>query len=123
MADQQGYQDDGEPSEVSIGDGEGHHEEAVGEVRLEQDGGELAVAGGGGGRDDDNYDDERDDHLGARLQKRKRGRKTTLSREARRARWRGRWGMWQERNLCKEIMMRTKTFRLMLMVRSRTRWK
>ena len=40
MADQQGYQDDGEPSEVSIGDGESHHEEAVGEVRLEQDGGE-----------------------------------------------------------------------------------
>ena len=56
MADQQGYQDDGEPSEVSIGDGEGHHEEAVGEVRLEQDGGEQAVAGGG----DDGGDDESD---------------------------------------------------------------
>ena len=52
MADQQGYQDDGEPSEVSIGDGERHHGEAVGEVRLEQDGGEQTVAEGGGGRDD-----------------------------------------------------------------------
>ena len=44
MADQLSYQDDGEPGEVSIGDGEGHHKEAVGEVRLEQDGGEQAVA-------------------------------------------------------------------------------
>ena len=55
----------------------------------------------------------RNDHLGARLQKRKRGRKTTLSKEARRARWRGRWGMWQERNLDK-VMMRNIIFRLMV---------
>ena len=54
------------------------------------------------------------------MQTRKRGRKTTLSREARRARWRGRWGMWQERNLCKEMMMIS---RLILVVRSRTRWR
>ena len=56
------------------------------------------------------------DHLGARLQKRKRGRKTTLSKEARRARWRGRWGMWQERNLAKK-MIRNIIFRLMVTVR------
>ena len=43
--------------------------------------------------------------LGARLQKRKRGRKTTLRREAKRAMWRGRWGRWQERNLLMMMMM------------------
>ena len=55
-----------------------------------------------------NFDDNNDNnknHLGARLQKRKRGRKTTLRREAKRARWRGRWGRWQERNLLIMIVM------------------
>ena len=57
MADRLSYQDNGEPGEVSIGDGEGHHKEAVGEVRLEQDGGKQAVAEDDGGRDDDGGDD------------------------------------------------------------------
>ena len=51
MADRQSFflhhkddDDDGEPGEVSIGDGEGHHDQAVGEVGLEQDGAEHPVA-------------------------------------------------------------------------------
>ena len=52
----------GEPGEVSIGNGECRHEEAVGEVWLQQDGGEQAVAGD---RDDDQDDDhDHDDQDG-----------------------------------------------------------
>ena len=61
MADRQSYQDDGEPGEVSIGDGEGHHKEAVGEVRLEQDGGEQAVAGDREDDQDGNHDHDDQD--------------------------------------------------------------
>ena len=39
------------------------------------------------------------------MEKRKRGRKTILRREAKRARWRGRWGRWQERNLLMMMVM------------------
>ena len=61
MADRQSYQDDGEPGEVSIGDGEGHHEEAVGKVGIEQDGGEQPVAGDDDGDYDDNDNNDNDD--------------------------------------------------------------
>ena len=63
-----------------------------------------------------NFNDNNDkNHLGARLQKRKRGRKTILRREAKRARWRGRWGRWQERNL---LMMMVMVMKMMTRVSS-----